>query len=404
MTTLFGYAAEQARKVGKAFLAGEVFAKILTKNDDSGRHGVLIPSDAYSFFPDFPLPDPTQNATQEFPAFDAIKGVAATLAYKYYERYPERRITRLHGLLNDLTAEHRILVVLKAKHSDGSVSYYFDCANSSAGDRFNKLFQLVFGGEVAAISGRFVVRPVDSEAFAVDPTLEELLAKFDQINGLGWIDTLRIGDTGIGYTFESLLGIKENNDQKADFKGIEIKCKGIKEGGSANSTKTNLFQAGPSWASETTAKERIRVLGRAADDGLYTCYSQLTTTPNNLGLLLDILGHQSKIDLRKEQDALGHWSFAQLEKRLLEKHSRTAFVKARTRTTKTKNQFSYEELVYCDQPSIARFLDLVAHRKIVFEFLLSEKPNGSIRNRGYPWRIIRDEFRDQLFAFQIKLR
>lgn len=79
-------------------------------------------------------------------------------------------------------------------------------------------------------------------------------------------------------------------------------------------------------------------------------------------------------------------------------------MKARTRTTKTKRQFSYEELVYCDQPSIARFVDLVAHRKIVFEFLLSEKSNGTIRNRGYPWRLIRDEFRDQLFAFQIKLR
>lgn len=404
MTTLFGYAAEQARKAGKVFRSGEVFAKILTRNDDSGRHGVLIPSDAYSFFPDFPIPDPTQNATEEFPAFDAIKGVATTLAYKYYERYPERRITRLHGSLNDLKSEHRILVFLKAKHTDGGTSYYFDCANSSASGRFNELFQLVFGQEVSPASGRFVVRPVDSEAFTADTTLEELLAKFDQIKGLGWIDTLRSGDTGIGYTFESLLGIQENNDQKADFKGIEIKCKGTKEGGRADSTKINLFQEGPTWAVNATAKERIRVLGRPGDDGLYACYSQLTTTPNNLGLLLDIIGHQSKIDLRKEQDPLGYWSFAQLEGRLLEKHSRTAFVKARTRTTKTKSQFSYEELVYCDRPSITRFVDLVAHRNIVFEFLMSEKPNGAIRNHGYPWRLIRADFLDQLFAFQIKLR
>ena len=39
-----------------------------------------------------------------------------------------------------------------------------------------------------------------------------------------------------------------------------------------------------------------------------------------------------------------------------------------------------------------------------FEFLMSEKPNGAIRNHGYPWRLIRADFLDQLFAFQIKLR
>ena len=78
--------------------------------------------------------------------------------------------------------------------------------------------------------GNFVVRPVDSGAFSADPALTELLGKFDKVKDQGWIDTLREGDTGIGYTFESLLGIRENNDQKADFKGIEIKCKGIKEG------------------------------------------------------------------------------------------------------------------------------------------------------------------------------
>ena len=79
-------------------------------------------------------------------------------------------------------------------------------------------------------------------------------------------------------------------------------------------------------------------------------------------------------------------------------------MKARIRNSKTKAQFSYEELVYCDRPSIARFVDLVVSRNIVFEFTMSEKANGSIRNHGYPWRLIRSEFLDRLFAFQIRLR
>lgn len=190
----------------------------------------------------------------------------------------------------------------------------------------------------------------------------------------------------------------------ADFRGIEIKCKGVKEGRFTNSTKINLFQAGPTWKTPATTKERIRMLGKPGVEGLYSCYSQLSVTPNNLGLLLDVLSEQSKIDLRKHAEALGYWTFDQLGKRLAEKHSRTAFVKAKTRGTKAKTQFSYEEFVYCDHPSIDRFMDLVAQRNIVFEFTMSEKADGTVRNHGYPWRLVRDEFLDQLFSFQIKLR
>jgi len=155
---------------------------------------------------------------------------------------------------------------------------------------------------------------------------------------------------------------------------------------------------------KTSAKERIRILGKLGKNGLYTCRSQVTAKPNNLGLLLDILSADNKIDLRKNADTLGYWSFRKLESRLAEKHSRAAFVKAKTRITKSKTQFSYEELVYCERPSIERFVELVAHRNIVFEFTMHERANGTVKNHGYPWRLSRSEFLDQLFAFQIKLR
>lgn len=188
------------------------------------------------------------------------------------------------------------------------------------------------------------------------------------------------------------------------LKGIEIKCKGTKEGGRPTSTRLNLFQAGPNWLVDAPAKEIIRILGKPGGDGLFACYSQVTVTPNNLGLLLEILRESEKIDLCKRAEALGYWTFPQLAKRLAEKHSRAAFVKAKVRNSKSNSQFAYEELVYCDRPSIDRFVNLIADRNIVFEFTMSEKPDGRIRNHGYPWRLVRAEFLDQLFAFQIKLR
>lgn len=404
MSNLFDYAKALVAKAAKSFASGEVFAKVLTRNDDSGRHGVLIPSDAYLYFPNLPIPDPTQNATETFVAFDSVSLSWETLAYKYYERYPERRITRLPGILNDITSGPRLLVFLHAKHTDGSSAYYFDCANAASGGRFGELFRLIFGGELESNPGSFIVRPVDSAAFSADSALTELLTKFDGVKERGWIDTMRTGDTGIGYTFETLLGIEENNEQIADFRGIEIKCKGVKEGTTASSGKINIFQAGPTWFLKSSGRERIKILGKPGEDGLYACHSQVTTTANNLGLLLQILSANSTINLQKNADALGYWSFGQLEKRLAEKHSRAAFVKAKVRQTKSKTQYAYEELVYCDKPSIERFVHLVSQRNIVFEFIMSQRPNGSVRNHGYPWRLLRAEFLDQLFAFQIKLR
>jgi len=404
VNSLTAYAESLVKKAGQELSSGEIFAKVLTLNDDSGRHGVLIPSDAYSFFPYFEIADPTKNQTLEFPAFDATSGESAVFAYKYYERYPERRITRLHSLLNATSSEPRILVCLRAKHSDGTFAYYFDCANSCPNGRSSQLFALIFGSEMSPESGAFVVRPLDTSDFSIDATLQDLLDRFDEVNKRGWVDSLREGDTGIGYTFETLIGVKENNDKKADFSGIEIKCKRAKEAGGASSGKINLFQAGPVWTLKSTAKERIRILGHPGINGLYACHSQVTTSPNNRGILLDVVQPVGKIDLKKDTSALGYWTLESLGIRLAEKHSRTAFIKAQVKDTKTKQRFLYEEFVYCDKPSIERFVDLVAHRKIVFEFLMQEEPDGRVRNRGYPWRLIREELRDQLFAFQVKLR
>jgi hypothetical protein len=404
VTTLIEYARSLVAPAGKTLRAGEVFAKVLTANDDSGRHGVLIPADAYAFFPDFEILEVAQNATITFGAYDSVAKQKVTLAYKYYQRYPERRITRLQGLLNDRIAEPRLIVVLKAEHIDGSMGYYVDCANSAAGGRFADLFRLVFGTQLAQEPGRFVVRPVDSDEFSLDKDLSELVDMFDGVRSRGWLDSMRAGDTGIGYTFETLLGIKENNDSKADFKGIEIKCKGVKEGTAFASGKINLFQHGPVWYGSQTAKDRIRILGRRGANGLYACHSQITTLPNNRGVQLVILDPLGKIDLRKSADEIGYWAFRSLEERLKEKHARAVFVKARSRSRGSGTQFSYEELVYCERPSIDRFVTLVRNRSIVFEFLMNERPNGTIRNHGYPWRLIREEFLDQLYSYQVRLR
>jgi hypothetical protein len=42
--------------------------------------------------------------------------------------------------------------------------------------------------------------------------------------------------------------------------------------------------------------------------------------------------------------------------------------------------------------------------QLVFEFLMSEKESGQVRNHGYPWRLNSENLLDQLFAVKARLR
>lgn len=396
------YAQQIAAVANRKISSGEIFAKILTPNDDSGRHGVLIPSDVYSFFPDFVIQDNNQNATIEFGGFDSLKKCSSTLAYKYYQRYPERRVTRLNGLINERAQGRRLIVFLRLKLDDGSNDYFIDATLESEANKFSILTQMLFGSDVELLPGVFVRKEITAGVFSIDAPLESLLEKFDGVKEMGWVDSLRSGDTGIGYTFETLIGVAENNSREADYQGIEIKCKQAKAG-NAKGGKINLFQQVPEWSHALSGMDRLKRIGKQEADGTYSCHSQVTVLSNNLGLHLSLREIDKRIDLLKGSDEVGYWLYDVLQKRLLEKHSRAVFIKANVRTAKEKIQFKYDELIYCERPSIERFVDLVKTRDIVFEFVMAER-KGKLRNHGYPWRLGHDELLDSLFGLQIRLR
>ena len=59
----------------------------------------------------------------------------------------------------------------------------------------------------------------------MEKQINKLKRKFINIKDKGWIKSIRSGNTGIGMTFEYLLGIEENNLEISDYNGIEIKTK-----------------------------------------------------------------------------------------------------------------------------------------------------------------------------------
>lgn len=149
---------------------------------------------------------------------------------------------------------------------------------------------------------------------------------------------------------------------------------------------------------------RLRQIGQPNAAGLHSCYSQVTTTPNNLGLWLGVQPPPEGIHLHKDAVQIGLWLRERLAERLAEKHSRAVFVTAQSRVRPAGTQYRYIELVYCERPDVQRFIDMVDLRRIVFEFTMTERPPGRVRNHGYPWRLVNPRQLDQLFALQVKLR
>lgn len=378
----------------------ELLCKVLTKNDDSGRHGVLIPEEAYSFFPLLPVEDPERNATGAFELVDVVaERRATTVGWKYYERYPERRITRLNPALNE--PGPRVVVFLRVSPVDGPDQYFFDFGCSRAD--FDRLVTLCLRPSgVEPVPGAFVRIPIGERGFREDSALRKLLARFDSFRN-EWVDGLRTGDTGLGYTFETLMGVDENNDKKADFLGIELKTK-LKKTPNRAEGKTNLFQEAPEWLARMATRDRIRQIGKRNDEGRWTCYSAVTVEQNNLGLYLLPRDADSRVNLRKRDEPIGFWPYKTLEKRLAEKHSRAVFVKAEAGSERGRVRYRYGELVYCERPRVENFVQLVRSGDVLFEFTMSEKEDGTIRNHGYPWRLTSQSLLGQLFTLQVRLR
>jgi len=118
----------------------------------------------------------------------------------------------------------------------------------------------------------------------------ELLGKLHDIYLKGYIRTKRPGDTGVGFTLESLLGIEANSSQSPDYKGIELKSS---REGKSKRKQTTIFSQVPNWSMSTLkgSKDIMEKHGRYnVEKQRNQIYHEISATkPNsyNLQLVLD---------------------------------------------------------------------------------------------------------------------
>ena len=233
-----------------------------------------------------------------------------------------------------------------------------------------------------------------------NPIADELLQKLAKIHQMGFVQNLRKGDTGVGFTLESLLGIAANSSRKPDYKGIELKAKRF-----SKANRVNLFSQVPLWnISECkSGLELVQKHGyfdpKRSRQALYTTVSN---TPNSQSIYFSVDQELDAVFARKSQEKrppeeIVRWELSRLERELETKHAETFWVTAKKRRgADDVEEFQYSQVTHTKGPILEYFGPLLESGVITMDFTIHVKENGKTRDHGYLFKIKPDKL-DLLF-------
>ena len=235
---------------------------------------------------------------------------------------------------------------------------------------------------------------IENIGFKNSHIAEELKSKIKKIYKKGFINTLRSGDTGVGYTLETLLGIPANSSRNPDYKGIEIKAGRMR---TKKSGRTTIFSQVPNWelsrlkSSKDILFERGKYNEKKKRHQLF--HELVTTKTNSYNMRLELdpsieVLYQIYIeDSFKEKDVL--WNINHLKKRLIEKHHETFWVTAETigKSGDDKEQFRYSSIKHTGNIDPNASPILLNEGIISLDYTIKEKKTGIAKDQGYLFKI-----------------
>ena len=211
---------------------------------------------------------------------------------------------------------------------------------------------------------------------------------------MGFVNTLRPGSTGVGYTLETLLGIAANSSRSPDYKGIEIKTGRRK---SKRSGRTTLLSKTPDWDLSRLkgSKEMLYERGRFNEkkNRVQLFHELSATKTNSYGMLLEIehaqgFLHQVFVDNEETQSDVT-WDIPVLQRRLIEKHPETFWItvetSGRSGDADEKFRYSWVEHTRAHDPSVFPFL--IEAGVITLDYTITELRPGVAKDQGYLFKI-----------------
>jgi hypothetical protein len=199
---------------------------------------------------------------------------------------------------------------------------------------------------------------------------------------MGFVRSLRRGDTGIGFTIETLLNIPENNRGEPDcfYKGVAVELKAQR---AETTSMITLFTKEPEKGIMNDVR-LIRRYGYPDVNGRPALKVTLTTralNPQGLGLSVDReRGVVNLID--REGSKPWHWPIVDLRLKI----QNLVLILAETRTVNGVEFFRIKEGYFLGELDAACFFRLIDEAHVVVDLRMHLRPNGVARNHGTAFR------------------
>jgi len=208
--------------------------------------------------------------------------------------------------------------------------------------------------------------------------------RLPEISEMGFIQSLRKGNTGVGYTFETLFGIEENNDSGADLNG-KIEFKAQRKG---RSCRTSSFTQAPIWHYQI--RDIIKKYGKShpEDTDRVNWYPSLNSDENPAGLILTIDDGNLLIKDNHQDLVIGEIPIEILKYRFKQKLNKLLLVYADAKKIDSIEHFHYNEAFLCQEPGLENISKLILEDKLVVEPRCHLfKSTNKVRDRGVAFRI-----------------
>jgi len=208
----------------------------------------------------------------------------------------------------------------------------------------------------------------------------------------GYIKSLRSNDTGIGYTLETLLKIKENNSGEPDFIYNEIPAE-LKSQREKATSRVTLMTKTPHWE-PLKPKQIIERFGYEDVKGRLGLKISLTANSFNAqGFKLEVDKGTGRLNIsQKDYGTVAYFDLKDLMSCLNTKiYKNLILVLAKSKRKGKVEYFNYDKAILLKDLSEEAFEKLFNEGSIVWEFRMHIKENGSVRDHGPGFRISRND-------------
>lgn len=220
---------------------------------------------------------------------------------------------------------------------------------------------------------------------------ESFKRDFQIIKEKGWIESHRTHDTGIGKTFEDLIGIVENNNRLADYKYVlELKSKRA-----LSESMVTLFTKSPTFPKRINSILRVKY--GQPDKNFPNCKiihttvsaTRFNTFINKFGFKLEIDKNLQKVSLVVKNlptdqiiDKDSYYSFKDLQNIIENKCKYIAVIYADNKKEGGKEYFKFTKAILMSGLDFDKFIKLVNEGIIVYDIRLGVYGTG--KNKGKP--------------------